>query len=124
VLENLIKQCDWMARRITPFTFQGRGFPSLHRFSSLIQKKGASRHLSFRREIRNCGNESDVGRVAAAQRRLLAAILGLMKPVTHRLAEERSLALHREVARRLKVDPALLETARERVQGWLESGFV
>ena len=66
----------------------------------------------------------DVGREAVVQPGFLAAVLRLMKPVTHRLAEERSLALHREVARRLKVDPALLETARERVQGWLESGFV
>jgi len=47
-----------------------------------------------------------------------------MRAGTHRLAEERSLALHREVARRLRVDPGLLEMARERVRGWLESGFV
>jgi phosphoserine phosphatase len=47
-----------------------------------------------------------------------------MSGVTHRLAEERSLALHREVARRLQDRPELLEMARERVRGWLDSGSV
>ena len=55
---------------------------------------------------------------------VLAGILGTMQAVTHRDAEERSLALHREVARRLRGKPELLEVARERVRGWLESGFV
>jgi hypothetical protein len=47
-----------------------------------------------------------------------------MPAVTHDLAEERSLALHREVARRLREDPELVEMARERVRSWLETGFV
>jgi len=47
-----------------------------------------------------------------------------MQAVTHRLAEERSLALHSEVARQLRVNPDVLERARERVQDWLASGFV
>ena len=36
----------------------------------------------------------------------------------HRLAEERSLALHREIAAILARDPSQVERARERVQGW------
>ena len=47
-----------------------------------------------------------------------------MLGVTHQLAEERSLALHREVARRLRERPELLDAARDRVRGWLESGCV
>jgi hypothetical protein len=47
-----------------------------------------------------------------------------MSGVNHRLAEERSLALHREVAVKLRDRPELLEVARARVRGWLESGFV
>jgi hypothetical protein len=54
----------------------------------------------------------------------VAGILGEMTAVTHRLAEERSLALHREVARRLRERPELLDAARERVRSWLESGCV
>jgi hypothetical protein len=42
----------------------------------------------------------------------------------HRLAEERSLALHRLVAARLLEDPELLEAARERVRGWLRDRSV
>jgi hypothetical protein len=42
----------------------------------------------------------------------------------HRLAEERSLALHRAVVERLRADPGHLERARDRVRGWLESGQV
>jgi hypothetical protein len=42
----------------------------------------------------------------------------------HRLAEARSIALHEEVARRLRADSALLEAARARVDGWLASGAV
>lgn len=42
----------------------------------------------------------------------------------HSLAEERSLAFHREIARRLRDDPGLVENARARVKGWLESGNV
>ena len=37
---------------------------------------------------------------------------------------ERSLALHREVAERLRRDPELLEAARERVERWLAEGSV
>jgi hypothetical protein len=42
----------------------------------------------------------------------------------HRLAEARSLALHREVARRLREQPELLEGVRARVEGWLREGDV
>ena len=42
----------------------------------------------------------------------------------HRLAEERSLELHREIARQLERDPARLERARTRVQAWLREGSV
>jgi hypothetical protein len=42
----------------------------------------------------------------------------------HRLAEERSLALHRAVADKLATDPEALERARVRVRSWLESGEV
>jgi len=47
-----------------------------------------------------------------------------MAAVTHSMAEERSLALHREVARRLCEAPELLEAARRRVSLWLSSGTV
>jgi len=40
------------------------------------------------------------------------------------LAEERSLALHRLIAERLREDPALLDAARERVRRWLAAGPV
>jgi hypothetical protein len=39
-----------------------------------------------------------------------------MPAATHQMAEERSLALHREVAGRLREDPEVLEIARRRVQ--------
>ena len=42
----------------------------------------------------------------------------------HRLAEERSLALHREVAETVTRNPASLERARVRVAGWLNDGSV
>jgi hypothetical protein len=42
--------------------------------------------------------------------------------VDHRLAEERSLALHRAVAGRLRQDASLLARARARVAGWLAAG--
>lgn len=54
----------------------------------------------------------------------MVGILVVMSRVTHQLAEERSLALHREVARRLRERPDLLGVARQRVQSWLESGCV
>ena len=43
---------------------------------------------------------------------------------SHRLAEERSLALHRAIAERVRRDPSVLERARARVQGWLDNGEV
>jgi hypothetical protein len=54
----------------------------------------------------------------------VVCILEEMPGVTHRIAEERSLALHREVARRLRDRPELLDSARERVRSWLETGRV
>ena len=42
----------------------------------------------------------------------------------HELAEERSLELHREVARQLEHDPARIEIARRRVEGWLRESSV
>ena len=42
----------------------------------------------------------------------------------HRLAEERSLALHRAIAERLVAEPAVLISARARVRRWLETGEV
>ncbi len=47
-----------------------------------------------------------------------------MDPVTHAVAEARSLALHREVARLLRERPQLLDKARARVRRWQESGGV
>jgi len=40
----------------------------------------------------------------------------------HRLAEERSVAYHRVIAERLRNQPAILDAARRRVDGWLVSG--
>jgi len=40
----------------------------------------------------------------------------------HRLAELRSLALHREVAARLRVDPSLVASARARLATWSADG--
>jgi hypothetical protein len=42
----------------------------------------------------------------------------------HELAEERSLAIHGLVAERLRADPYLVVTARERVEQWLRDGSV
>jgi hypothetical protein len=42
----------------------------------------------------------------------------------HALAEERSLALHKLVAERLRADPSLLDRARDRVRSWLRDGSV
>jgi hypothetical protein len=42
----------------------------------------------------------------------------------HRLAEARSLALHRAVADALRADPALVEDARARVATWRDSGHL
>ena len=43
---------------------------------------------------------------------------------SHRLAEERSLALHRAIVDRVSCDPAVLERARARVRSWLDNGEV
>jgi hypothetical protein len=40
----------------------------------------------------------------------------------HELADERSLLLHREVARRLRVDPTIATTASARVNEWAKEG--
>ena len=40
----------------------------------------------------------------------------------HRLAEERSIAYHREIAERMSRQPEILANARQRVQSWLASG--
>lgn len=37
----------------------------------------------------------------------------------HRLAEERSIAYHQAIAKRLRLRPEVLDIARQRVQGWL-----
>jgi hypothetical protein len=40
----------------------------------------------------------------------------------HRLGELRSLAYHREIARRIETDPALVRRARARAARWLSEG--
>jgi hypothetical protein len=47
-----------------------------------------------------------------------------MAGITHRVAEERSIALHEEVARRLRDRPELLDRARARVDRWSRDGSV
>ena len=47
-----------------------------------------------------------------------------MRPSGHRLADVRSLALHREVARRLRAEPELLVGVRARVDAWRSTGSV
>lgn len=42
----------------------------------------------------------------------------------HRLAEQRSLALHEAIADRLRAEPELRRRAQERVAGWLADGSV
>ncbi|MBI5524946.1 MAG: hypothetical protein HY897_01285 [Deltaproteobacteria bacterium] len=42
----------------------------------------------------------------------------------HKLADERSLELHREIARRLNDDPTIVARAREKVARWLAEGTV
>jgi hypothetical protein len=42
----------------------------------------------------------------------------------HRLAEERSIAMHGSIASKLRDQPTLLDRARERVRGWLADGSV
>ena len=42
----------------------------------------------------------------------------------HRKVERRSLRYHEAIARRLLDDPAIVQRARERVEGWLQSGAV
>jgi hypothetical protein len=48
----------------------------------------------------------------------------MMAGAGHRVAEMRSLVLHREVARRLREDERVLAMARRRVEEWLASGAV
>jgi hypothetical protein len=55
-------------------------------------------------------------------RRPRGGILAGVDP--HRLAEERSIALHAAVAERLRADPTIRERARARVEGWLRLGAV
>ena len=45
-----------------------------------------------------------------------------VEPLTHRVAEQRSLALHAEVARRLPEHPELVLQARSRLDAWQDSG--
>jgi hypothetical protein len=40
----------------------------------------------------------------------------------HRLAEERSIALHRAIGERVRSHPELLMRAKARVSGWIERG--
>ncbi|HKY36911.1 MAG TPA: hypothetical protein VJN18_13280 [Polyangiaceae bacterium] len=40
----------------------------------------------------------------------------------HDVADQRSLLLHREVARRLRSDPTIAATARARVDEWAQNG--
>jgi hypothetical protein len=42
----------------------------------------------------------------------------------HRLGEERSIAMHRAIADRLESEPAILLSARARVEDWLATGDV
>jgi hypothetical protein len=42
----------------------------------------------------------------------------------HRLSVERSIALHREVARRIRERPELIDAARDRVDRWIVEGSV
>ena len=42
----------------------------------------------------------------------------------HELAEERSIAMHAAVTKRLRAEPSLLDAVRERVAGWLRDGSV
>jgi hypothetical protein len=46
----------------------------------------------------------------------------MAKRTGHELADQRSLLLHREVARRLRNDPALAERGRARVDAWQREG--
>ena len=45
-------------------------------------------------------------------------------PNPHRLADQRSIALHRGVAAALREKPQLLSRARARVEGWIADGSV
>jgi hypothetical protein len=59
--------------------------------------------------------EREEGSVSARHRSVSSRML-------HRLAEARSLAYHREIARRLQTDPGILERARARVDAWMREG--
>ncbi len=45
-------------------------------------------------------------------------------PNPHRLADERSIALHREVVVAIRERPELLDRARSRVEHWIKDGSV
>lgn len=47
-----------------------------------------------------------------------------MPPRLHELAEARSLALHREVVRRLRAEPDQIEAVKQRVERWRDTGEV
>lgn len=47
-----------------------------------------------------------------------------MTVATIELVEQRSLALHQEVARRILADPGLIDRVRARVEQWAASGSV
>jgi hypothetical protein len=42
----------------------------------------------------------------------------------HHRSEERSIAMHRAIAAKLRSDPRILERARDRVSGWRADGSV
>lgn len=42
--------------------------------------------------------------------------------MTHALAEERSLALHRAIAEKARFDPTIIDRARARLRSWAERG--
>ena len=50
--------------------------------------------------------------------------MGVVTGNPQRVAEERSIAYHREIASLLAHRPELLDTARDRVESWLRDGSV
>ena len=43
------------------------------------------------------------------------------KIISHQYLDRRSLALHREVARMLEIDPSLIKTAQNNIRRWIKS---
>ncbi|MHB8876034.1 MAG: hypothetical protein ACYC8T_20280 [Myxococcaceae bacterium] len=77
----------------------------------------------MRRNVKSSGGRrSTASRVSAALRPFAGGILPEMDP--HRLAEERSIALHARIAELLREDPTLLQAARSRVEEWSRTGAV